>query len=158
MVASAVFVLTCQFDVCRLFNIKVFHSDSKIRGWGPRRLEECSQVSSNILIVFEKRWERTQKRWEYVKKDGSIHKKRKKMEVSIIKEGWKKMEVYIKKMVFLFEKKRWMKDKRWIKDGNRPSGDSPTGIGASLRTHWCTDERIHGRTEGWEDVKVEIVI
>ena len=31
------------------------------------------------------------------------------------------MEVYIKKMVFLFEKKRWMKDKRWIKEGNRPS-------------------------------------
>ena len=48
-------------------------------------------------------------------------KKEKKMEVSIIKEGSKKMEVYIKKMVFLFEKKRWMKDKRWIKDGNRPS-------------------------------------
>ena len=43
------------------------------------------------------------------------------MEVSIIKEGSKKMEVYIKKMVFLFEKKRWMKDKRWINDGNRPS-------------------------------------
>jgi hypothetical protein len=35
------------------------------------------------------------------------------------------MEVYIKKMVFLFEKKRWMKDKRWIKDGNRPSGKLP---------------------------------
>ena len=33
-------------------------------------------------------------------------KKEKKMEVSIIKEGSKKMEVYIKKMVFLFEKKK----------------------------------------------------
>ena len=48
-----------------------------------------------------------------MKKDGSIHKKRKKMEVSIIKEGSKKMEVYIKKMVFLFEKKDGWK----IKDG-----------------------------------------
>ena len=34
------------------------------------------------------------------------------MEVYLKKE--KKMEVYI-------NKKRWMKDKRWIKDGNRPS-------------------------------------
>jgi hypothetical protein len=34
------------------------------------------------------------------------------------------MEVYIKKMIFLFEKKRWMKDKIWIKDGNRPSANS----------------------------------
>jgi len=55
------------------------------------------------------------------KKDGSIHKKRKKMEVSIIKEGRKKTEIYIKKMEVYINKKRWMKDKRWIKDGNRPS-------------------------------------
>ena len=50
----------------------------------------------------------------------------KKMEVSLIKEGFpcfaKKMEINIKKMVkSLFQKKRWMKDKRWIKDGNRAS-------------------------------------
>ena len=95
-----------RFEVCQSDIAFPCHSDSKIQGRGPRRLEECSQVSSNILIVFEKRWERTQKRWEYVKKDRSIHKERKKMEVSIIKEGSKKMEVYIKKMVFLFEKKK----------------------------------------------------
>ena len=63
----------------------------------------------------------SKKRWEYVKKDGSIPKKRKKMEVSIIKEGRKKTEIYIKKMEVYINKKRWMKDKRWIKDGNRPS-------------------------------------
>ena len=67
-----------RFEVYQSDIARPCHSDSKIRGRGPRRLEECSQVSSNILIVFEKRWERTQKRWEYVKKDGSIHKKRKK--------------------------------------------------------------------------------
>ena len=49
-------------------------------------------------------------------------KKEKKMEVSIIKEGRKKTEIYIKKMEVYINKKRWMKDKRWIKDGNRPSG------------------------------------
>ena len=48
-------------------------------------------------------------------------KKEKKMEVSIIKEGRKKTEIYIKKMEVYINKKRWMKDKRWIKDGNRPS-------------------------------------
>ena len=46
-------------------------------------------------------------------------KKEKKMEVSIIKEGRKKTEIYIKKMEVYINKKRWMKDKRWIKDGNR---------------------------------------
>ena len=49
-------------------------------------------------------------------------KKEKKMEVSIIKEGRKKTEIYIKKMEVYINKKRWMKDKRWIKDRNRPSG------------------------------------
>ena len=48
-------------------------------------------------------------------------KKEKKMEVSIIKEGRKKTEIYIKKMEVYINKKRWMKDKRWIKDGNRAS-------------------------------------
>ena len=48
-------------------------------------------------------------------------KKEKKMEVSIIKEDRKKTEIYIKKMEVYINKKRWMKDKRWIKDGNRPS-------------------------------------
>jgi hypothetical protein len=43
------------------------------------------------------------------------------------------MEVYIKKMVFLFEKKRWMKDKRWIKDGNRPSGIYYAVMDTSIR-------------------------
>ena len=42
------------------------------------------------------------------------------MEVSIIKEGRKKTEIYIKKMEVYINKKRWMKDKRWIKDGNSP--------------------------------------
>ena len=53
-------------------------------------------------------------------------KKEKKMEVSIIKEGRKKTEIYIKKMEVYINKKRWMKDKRWIKDGNRPSAFLPT--------------------------------
>ena len=46
-------------------------------------------------------------------------KKEKKMEVSIIKEGRKKTEIYIKKMEVYINKKRWMKDKRWKKDGKR---------------------------------------
>ena len=50
-------------------------------------------------------------------------KKEKKMEVSIIKEGRKKTEIYIKKMEVYINKKRWMKDKRWIKEGSRPSGN-----------------------------------
>ena len=48
-------------------------------------------------------------------------KKEKKMEVSIIKEGRKKTEIYIKKMEVYINKKRWMKDKRWKKDGKRAS-------------------------------------
>ena len=51
-------------------------------------------------------------------------KKEKKMEVSIIKEGRKKTEIYIEKMEVYINKKRWMKDKRWIKDRNRPSEKS----------------------------------
>ena len=46
------------------------------------------------------------------KKDGSINNQRR----------FKKDGSIHKKDGFSLWKKRWMKDKRWIKDGNRPSG------------------------------------
>ena len=47
------------------------------------------------------------------KKDGSINNQRR----------FKKDGFSSKKRRFISLKKRWMKDKRWIKEGSRPSGN-----------------------------------